>query len=466
MKKLSILILLFLSAQMLAAQQTGQSNMYSLNYYLINGAAAGSDSAWQIFTGYRKQWNGISNSPSLAYLGISGRIGKNHGAGLLVEQSKYGLLSDAHAKLSYAYHFALSAGNSLHAGASIGFINRTFQTAKVIASDYSDELLVQNSLTGISILSDVGIMFTSQRLLLGASVPQIIRSNSTENKTGFPGYYVLHGSYDVMRNETWLLQAIAANSKTAQLKSQTDIGARAVWKNQFGGSLGYRTVSGLFLRAEVMLQNRLTFGYGYEHGTTYTGKSHEVMATIRFGRKKKNLSESEATSQVPDSPVQENTAAVADTLATDSVVAKPELKTQVAVVEKVMDEKKVIDRDSVNEIFKSERLIFFKLRSSDKILSENYETSIAMVAKILKENPELNISITGHTCKLGKEDINRKISEDRAREVFNELERRGISPRRMNYIGMGEKEPIDKGDSAEQLARNRRVQIRFTLHQE
>jgi type IX secretion system PorP/SprF family membrane protein len=458
MKKLPIFILFYFSVQLVAAQQSDLSNMYPMNYYLINGAAAGRDSAWQIFTGYRKQWNGISNSPSLGYLGISGRIGKNHGAGLRVEQSEYGLLSDLNAKLSYAYHFKLSPGNSFHAGVSVGLTNRSLQASKVIASDYTDNLLTQNSLTGTAVRSDIGVMFTSQRLLLGASLPQVISSNSAENKAGFPGYYILHGSYDVMSNETWLLQGIAAFRKNQQLKSQTDIGVRALWKNQFGGGVGYRTANGLFLRAEITLHNFLTVGYGYEHGTSATGKSHEIMAAVRFVKKKKSRPEPEAIQEpVAEGLVQKPTVVAVDTVAAESsVTTEP-----VVVATEIIEAKKVINLDSVNEIFESDRLIFFKLRSSDKILSANYETSIALVVQILTAHPELKITIVGHTCTLGTEAFNQKISEDRARQVFNELERRGVSPQRMDYTGRGEKEPIDGGVSAEQLAKNRRVQIRF-----
>src|SRR6187549_1418668 len=97
MKKIHLFVFIYLFANALHAQ-TDLSNMYPLNPYLINSAATGNDSAWNVFTGYRKQWSGISNSPSLAYLGLSGTVGRNHGVGLLVQQSTYGLLSDMHAK--------------------------------------------------------------------------------------------------------------------------------------------------------------------------------------------------------------------------------------------------------------------------------------------------------------------------------------------------------------------------------
>jgi type IX secretion system PorP/SprF family membrane protein len=461
MKKLYILVLLYLSAHVLSAQQSDLSNMYPLNYYLINAADAGKDSTWQISTGYRKQWTGIVNSPSSGYLGASGRIGKNHGAGLFLDQSKYGLLSELHAKLSYAYHFRLSTTNTLHAGVSMGLMNRTFQKSTVIASDYTDDLLQQNTLLGTTMESDLGIMFTSQRLLLGASLPQVVHSNagSSESKTSFPGYYILHGSYDVIQSETWLLQGIVAFRKNGLLKSQTDIGSRILWKNQFGGGVGYRTLGGMFVRAEINIQNLLCFAYSYEQGTSATGRSHELMVSVRFRKRKKN----------PSTPAEEVSEPVAATrvsrvlVAVDTIIAKPEVTEPAVIDRKVVEETKTINLDSVNEIFAAERLIFFKLKSSDNILSKNYETTIALVVRMLKENPELQVAIVGHTCKLGGEEVNQKISEDRALQVLNELKRNGIAPERMTYSGKGESEPIDRGDAPKHLSKNRRVQIRFSL---
>lgn len=478
MRNLYIFILLFLSAHILPAQQSDLSNMYPLNYYLINGAAAGKDSTWQLSTGYRKQWNGIANAPSTGYLGVSGFVGRNHGVGLLIEQSTYGLLSDLYAKLSYAYHFRVSPGNMLHAGVSMGMMNRKFQTSKVIATDYSDDLLRQSSLSGTDILSDVGIIFTSQRLLLGASLPQVISANNaiSESNTGLIASYLLHGSYDVVSNETWLLQGIAAYRKIESLRGQVDIGSRMLWKNKFGGGVGYRTLSGLFVRAEVNFQSFLNFAYSFEQGTSSKGKSHEVMLSIRFGKpKKKNSPES---APIAEESTNENAVVANEPLVTDTVIANPKPQDSNLAKEDVVQENKPINKDSINQvaeeravikldsinnIFKRERLIFFNLRSTDEILSENYASSIALVTQILKNNPGLKISITGHTCKLGREEVNQRISYGRAQQVYNELTSAGISSDRMEYTGKGESEPIDIGDSAEELARNRRVQITFYL---
>lgn len=483
MRNLYIFILFFLAAHILPAQQSDLSNMYPLNYYLVNGAAAGKDSTWQLSTGYRKQWNSIANAPSTGYLAVSGFAGQNHGVGLLMEQSKYGLLSDLHAKLSYAYHFRLSAGNTLHAGISMGIMNRKFQTSKVIASDYSDDLLRQNGLSGTDILSDVGIMFTSQRLLLGASLPQVVSSNNpiSESNTGFLSSYTLHGSYDIVSNYNWLVQGIAAYRKIESLKSQTDVGARMLWKNKFGGGVGYRTLSGLFVRAEVNVQSFLNVAYSFEQGTSSKGRSHEFMVSIRFGKqKKKNIPESsrEISEPAAEESADENAVAAAEPVAADTAIAKSGVQERpVAGNEEVVAESKPLNRDSlnriavqreshyldsINEIFARERLIFFKLRSSDEILSDNYASSIALVAQILQEHPRLRVSIVGHTCKLGRAEVNQRISDDRALEVYRELKKAGISPERMEYTGEGESKPIDPGDSPEELARNRRVQIVFS----
>jgi type IX secretion system PorP/SprF family membrane protein len=467
MKKLHIFVLLYLSVHLLHAQ-SDLSNMYPLNNYLMNGADAGRDTLSRVFTGYRKQWNGISNSPSLGYLGLSARVGRNHGAGLLVEQSTYGLLSDLQAKISYAYHFTLRSGNGIHAGGSVGFANRRLQTSGVIASDYTDELLSQNSVTGTAVLSNIGIMFTSRRLQLGASFPQII-SSSSENMTGFKGSYVFQGGYDVISDPTWLLQAIAVYRKNDLLKSETNIGARMLWKNQLGGGIGYRTLSGVFLRAELNRKN-FSLAYGYEQGTRSSGKSHEVMVSFKFGKKKKNTVISEEASEVIPEPVTEpnlqNAVAIVADTATVEPVPQQEAVTAVNVVTPEVKKTPAVVMDSVNKMLAGERLIFFQFRSSDNVLSGNYESTITLVAQVLTENPELRILIVGHTCKLGSEGLNQQISVDRARQVYEELKNRGIGKDRMEYTGKGETEPIETGDSTEQLARNRRVQIVFHISSE
>ena len=60
----------------------------------------------------------------------------------------------------------------------------------------------------------------------------------------------------------------------------------------------------------------------------------------------------------------------------------------------------------------------------------------------LLNNYEINIVINNHTDVRGKDVYNLKLSEYRARVVYEYLERKGIDIKRMEYLGMGESELI------------------------
>lgn len=84
---------------------------------------------------------------------------------------------------------------------------------------------------------------------------------------------------------------------------------------------------------------------------------------------------------------------------------------------------------------------------------------------IMQERPSMNVMIEGHTDSKGTEPYNQKLSERRARAVFNYFVAKGISPSSMQTIGYGETRPIasntnpDGSDNPEGRAINRRVEL-------
>jgi outer membrane protein OmpA-like peptidoglycan-associated protein len=81
------------------------------------------------------------------------------------------------------------------------------------------------------------------------------------------------------------------------------------------------------------------------------------------------------------------------------------------------------------------------------------------IAKILKDHPDLKFEIDGHTDSDGKADLNVKLSQDRADAVKSKLVEMGIDESRLTTKGFGASKPIDKNDSAEGKANNRRVEF-------
>jgi outer membrane protein OmpA-like peptidoglycan-associated protein len=81
------------------------------------------------------------------------------------------------------------------------------------------------------------------------------------------------------------------------------------------------------------------------------------------------------------------------------------------------------------------------------------------VATALIRNPELRLSIEGHTDAVGSARVNVMLSWERAFSVFRLMvEKHGIDPSRLQPVGKGASEPLVATD--EPNAMNRRVQFR------
>ena len=81
------------------------------------------------------------------------------------------------------------------------------------------------------------------------------------------------------------------------------------------------------------------------------------------------------------------------------------------------------------------------------------------IAKLMKEHPEINFSVEGHTDSDGETVFNQSLSERRAEAVMAEMVRLGIDRTRMTSKGFGESAPIDTNTTPEGKANNRRVEF-------
>ena len=78
---------------------------------------------------------------------------------------------------------------------------------------------------------------------------------------------------------------------------------------------------------------------------------------------------------------------------------------------------------------------------------------------ILKRYDTLRIEVAGHTDSKGSDEYNQRLSERRAKVVFDYLVDNGIAADRLSSAGYGESRPIDTNDTDEGRARNRRTEL-------
>ena len=79
----------------------------------------------------------------------------------------------------------------------------------------------------------------------------------------------------------------------------------------------------------------------------------------------------------------------------------------------------------------------------------------------LKRNPNIRVEVDGHTDSVGTDAYNQKLSERRAKGVYDYLTAHGIDASRLDGPkGFGESQPIDTNDTAEGRQRNRRTELK------
>jgi outer membrane protein OmpA-like peptidoglycan-associated protein len=79
----------------------------------------------------------------------------------------------------------------------------------------------------------------------------------------------------------------------------------------------------------------------------------------------------------------------------------------------------------------------------------------------LRNEPDIRISVEGHTDAIGTDAYNQKLSERRARAVAEYLAHGGIARSRMTSEGFGESKPVASNATADGRAQNRRVELRI-----
>jgi outer membrane protein OmpA-like peptidoglycan-associated protein/tetratricopeptide (TPR) repeat protein len=81
------------------------------------------------------------------------------------------------------------------------------------------------------------------------------------------------------------------------------------------------------------------------------------------------------------------------------------------------------------------------------------------VVKLLAENTNITILITGHTDNVGQAKDNITLSNNRAKAVTNYLIQKGISAKRLTAKGFGSTKPIDVNTTENGRAKNRRTEL-------
>lgn len=134
-----------------------------------------------------------------------------------------------------------------------------------------------------------------------------------------------------------------------------------------------------------------------------------------------------------------------------TVVEKKNLEVKASLL--TADEiKKAIDADGHVALY-----INFDFDKAD--IKPESQPIIEEIVSLLKQNPELKLTVEGHTDNVGKPEYNKQLSERRAKSIVAAVSAKGIAATRLNAIGYGQDKPITDNLTDDGRAKNRRVEL-------
>jgi outer membrane protein OmpA-like peptidoglycan-associated protein len=103
--------------------------------------------------------------------------------------------------------------------------------------------------------------------------------------------------------------------------------------------------------------------------------------------------------------------------------------------------------------------ILFKLNSTE-FADERSRWQVAEIGKAMAQLSKASFLVEGHTCDLGAESYNHRLSERRATAILSYLKRHGVRDDQLVQAPFGEAEPVAPNTNEANRSKNRRVVIR------
>lgn len=120
--------------------------------------------------------------------------------------------------------------------------------------------------------------------------------------------------------------------------------------------------------------------------------------------------------------------------------------------------------EGIQIIFDDKSGVNFAFDSAN--LTKEAKKNLDAIAEVFIEFPDTELMIEGHTDSVGDDGYNMKLSERRANAVADYLKYKGVASSRFKIQAFGETRPVADNDTAENRAKNRRVEIGVAANKE
>lgn len=122
-----------------------------------------------------------------------------------------------------------------------------------------------------------------------------------------------------------------------------------------------------------------------------------------------------------------------------------------------------IDRQGDKLVVRFNSAILFDTNKA--LLKPQSKTDLTEFAAVLKQYPETDLAIEGHTDNSGKKARNQKLSVERSEAVIAFLAEQGVARERMVGRGYADDKPVAENTTDEGRQKNRRVEVQIQANE-
>jgi type IX secretion system PorP/SprF family membrane protein len=292
-----LLFALLLTGFVSFGQQDAQYTQYMYNTINVNPAYAGSRGVMSIFGLHRTQWVGLDGAPVTNALSINSPIeNSNIGVGLSFVNDRIGPTNENTISADFSYTIKTSETYKLSFGikgtANLFSLDRD-KLNPVTSNDPS--LVDLNNYFSPNV--GAGVYFHSDKLYLGASVPNFLETKRYEDNTTAIykerlNFYLIGGYvFDLSSNLKFKPAFLTKVVEGAPL--QLDLSGNFLINEKFVLGAAWRWSAAVSAMAGFQVNDGLYIGYGYDLETTklrnYNSGSHEIFLRFELFKKAERI---------------------------------------------------------------------------------------------------------------------------------------------------------------------------------
>lgn len=288
----------------MTAQQLPTYSQFLFNDYAYNPAIAGSKPYFDVKSGHRYQWVGLTDSPRTYSLSVNGPTkDRKSGLGAFLYTDHVGPTRRTGLQFSYAYHFNITDEIKLSLSLSAGISEWKLDAHKITLYDPNDQVIVDGVMRTLIPDAKFGLFLYGEKWSFGAAAPNILQSKLKFSNAEYTGlskledHYYIHGGYKFDINDDFMVEPAALIKYIPSANPiQLDIMARVEWKKQLWLGAAFRTDDAASMMLGYIYRENLMLGYSYDFTTSnlnaYSSGTHELLIGVRFVR--------ESTFEIPE----------------------------------------------------------------------------------------------------------------------------------------------------------------------